>query len=946
MKEFEYDVNNINGGEVKTPFLFKGNFSAEDVSQHFLMTQNLKDFIENPEESEELSMRSMTLAATLAMSKGKNKRRGVKLDADGFKEFSELIGDYYDFFNEKEKFVSGPVNSYRKRLFNTFKNYNKMLINGDVEIIQNAGLYSPLASIAQEFGVDFPSPIFSVKDENGNIKEETKIDYAEYEKRMKKFGFADILMEEVEYDASVLVPFLEAKKRKDDFGAMHRKCKKKTYDHLLRQKKNIEKMLAVTVEDVIDMYPFSKTPTLLKNNWQGDRYGQVTKNIIDNKISALEHGLSVEDLAVVGDLYFIRKSILQNQEISQRDKTKYAKICEDFSKTNISTPEERQKLYDTLVPVYKVYRKYSNNRTSEEMYNRFDKVKKEVVDLSSVSPDERDRRDMIKKLEEYIKGLSVKHRGTLHSGDSTEMGLLKDAAKKTLRDLKAHTDSSIYDDDLIRDDFDTLTKLAHDYAKKKKDDAVESIKAKGYDEEKERQLIRDWKPSSRMGRIRLKTAKEMDDVCGTFLRKLRIERKTRTAENYTLQDIKDADFNIMRASDFKNTESMPYKAGIAQIINNYSMKPSFVPEFCGDADKLYSKDFFLKNVKQLYVPNITNETFGVVAYAAVFDSKNVDLSIFGDKDTVIQTTNEDTYRQSRTMFTMDMALDKPRASMYEHFYKGTIGPARDKAQEALIAYRNGDNSLLADIMAQGMKELQHDCVLTSELSTTGNFAFNAGMLAKMGEFINKDKALHDAVVEKFGPEVRAAINDTLRIKTYMDESIQGEQELQRAKDNKKELSVAEKRQHIHNIIRFNFMSAYHKDAFFRMQEDDPASLQYRESEEFMKSGFGMKGVTNQDVINKDFKNLEAAIKPIYEINGRLRTKEGKDKLNADVDKIASSIDPNASVDVIIKQIGAFKETINNMKMSELKAMGANKVAANQVGKEKMIKPAKPMAPGK
>ena len=914
----EFEV--IDSPAENNKFIVKGSLTQGELSETINMVYSLKNYYFRIIVQDEIQSKAAQVAFKIGTI---GKVKFEQLSDKDYENLSSGIQSLYDTMVKSTKEDPAPEDSYRKKVLHAIIDYFEMLKNGDIQILQEAGEFNALSNYISQFGVDMPCPLFAERNEQGTVISEY-YDNDKFELMMAKSKLADVLIEKINFAKNVQAPYYRAKKAGNIYPDDERKFKKETYDHLVRERSYLNVVRSLKMDDMKDMTPFysNTAKQSLEMDWKGDRFGIPESEKINSQIAALEHGLSPEDMPVIYDIREVKKKIQSSKSLSKETKTKLTRLCNKFENTIVTTAEERKKLYDEVEPVYKALKKIDPEE-SQQIINNYKTARKSDVDMVSVNPDERLRQELVKEMEEFIKGLSAQHRGSVFNhSDTPEMKKLKDKAKETLSILKERRGENILDEEVQQHykDLDTLSKA---YANKKRDEAIEDIKSKGYDKEKEKQLIRDWKPDTRMGRTRLNTAKAMIVKCESRAKQIHTIKKERQELGTTIDDVRKAGFKVVHATDFLNQVDKPYKAGIAQIINNYGMDPAFVPEFCGPKDKQYKPEEFKTKVNPIYVANVTNENFALVAYAAAYNPDNLNIDFLSQRNPVKQTTNLDTYYQTRTMFTADMALLKPRTAMYESFYDGCIEPARHKAKEAFEAYNKGDKSKIIELLATGLKELQNEVINESGISTDGNFAFDTGMMAKMVDFAKTDKDLHAGVVEKLGPELREAINDTMRLKYYMDECIDAQKKLEDARDKREPLSVEEKKECIEKVSRFTFVSAFYATKLSEMIDNNQELTEFRTSPEYLQYCKNEKDdknqvMTNQDVTNTEYKFSRAGTKVIPELNKNLRTEKGLGKFNDIVKKIASSIDPNLSEEKILKNLKEMKS------QSSKELLGKNK----------------------
>ena len=548
-----------------------------------------------------------------------------------------------------------------------------------------------------------------------------------------------------------------------------------------------------------------------------------------------------------------------------------------------------------------------------------------------------------------MKGLNVQHRGSLiKHKDSPEMEELKNKTKETIELLKSSRDKSIFESDRFKDLCFDISKLADNYVNEKKKDFEEENKrkleetirkkearmkadalAKGTkldssdykkevekmkkaETEKAEKQLNDWRPSTKMGKTRYEAALSMTKKIEDFARNIRntVYNRKKLSEdgNYDkdLKEMKDAGFTIVHSSDLEYMGKRPYDAGVSQILNYYGKEPAFIPEHCGKSNKMYKKEEFKNYLKPVEVEGISSEDFALVSYAVINDPKNIDPEAAKKSWKIKEGNYIDQIYKSRTMFTLDMAMSEPRANMARDFMSFTLVPAKEKAKEAIESYNAGDKSKLIDIIANGVKEINGECIMTDRISDEPpeiNFAVGTTMMSKMLDFAKKDPELYKGVKEKISPEVMASIEDNLRLKGFIDESIDAKEKLNKSVKDKKPLSAEEKKDCINKIVRQEFVSYVHSKERDNVN-NEPELMEYRAKipNLLMNVYRGVQGPSENDIHAGEYKIMRKYTKPVPQINSRLRTEDGMQKLNDTVSTLTAGVDIELSEAQILKSI--------------------------------------------
>ena len=940
------------GNDNNEQFEIKGRHNKQSLSALTNIIKSTEYSVgDRVKEFQDISINYMT---TL-VNTGKKDLMTTLNDKD-LKEMAPVVKDYRDKSYEILDMVKAPKGSYRERTINVSKAAFDLAVSGDLDILRDAGVDNDYHIYTGEFFLDTPSPRFVSKRNEKGEPTEYIIDNERYEKFMKENPFLEICEDKLNYAKNVQIPYSKAKKAGTVDEHQEREFKKATYEHLQREKEYISKINSIKYEgEVKDIYPFSTSNRIIEMNWAGNRFGKNAEDKLDRDISALEHGWSPEDLPMLDGLYQMiagKEGLKNDKDIPKQEIDNAVGIYNNITNAYIDKKKDRKKLIESAKSLCETY-KTKAEKPQNEFIELFEKGTEKEVEIVTLSADERERKDLINSLENYLNGLSVQHRGSLiKHKDSPEMEELKNKTRETIELLKSSRDKSIYESDRFVNLCFDISKLADNYAKEKRKDFEEENRrkledtirkkeakmkadalAKGEDIEskeykykvnemkrseknKAEKQLNDWRPTTKMGKTRYEAALSMTKKIDGFARIIRSEFNNSKVISETVKEMQGEGVNIVHKQDIEYMSKRPYEAGVSQIVNYYGKEPAFVPEHCGVSNKMYTKDEFKNYLKPVKADGISNEDFALVSFAVVQDPNNIDPEAAKNMWNIKEGNYIDQIYKSKTMFTLDMAMPEPRANMARDFMSFTLVPAKEKAKEAIESYNAGDKSKLIDIMANGIKELNDECIMTDKISVSGastNFAVGTTMMSKMIDFAKKDHELYKGVKEKLSPEVMASVEDNLRLKGFIDESIDAREKLAKSVKDKKPLSPEEKKDCINKIVREEFVSYMHNKVR-KDVDNEPELMEYRANmcNLLMNAGKGVPGPSENDIHATEYKIMKKYTKPVPQINSRLRTEEGMQKLNDTVTILSAGINAGASEADILKSLKNVEKQIKEM----------------------------------
>ena len=923
----------------------------------------IRDLFDNADEVQAAGLTMVGLAQN-----SKEKYDDVQLPEADVQALSVAAKDFFDAIDRDIANDNRPDNSYIKRMKKAFRRHVEAGLNGDLELMLEAD-ESALTYKSGTFN-DYPLPNFNVAKQGEPLN--LQRDEQKYEEFMAKYPFLEQFEDRQQYDETVKIPFLKAKKAGLVDEKLEKEYKIKTLEHLKRQKVYFEQLRAIPVnEETLSIEPFAKTETGLTMDWKGERYGEMRGNQINREIQALEHGWSPEDFQLFHDVDFMMKTLTTyKDDIDQKRPGMYdqvKRIYDDFNNSYIDTAADRRRMIGTLRPIYSEYKKHMLPPELKQKKAEYDHVYKQItkvednykriskndVSVVTLSADERFRQEMIKSLEDYMKELSAQHSIGSHT-DTEEMGLLKGAVVNALTVLKDNRDKGIFEWDKYAEVFDRIEDNAKFYREKKlqeyarklrKETPVPENATKELRKEIEDRInekLKTWEPNTKMGVKRYKAAIGLADDAKFFAKRLRNGKKDR--ENYRegIEAVKAAGHDVVWKADIRYRQGRPYNGGVWQLLNFCGKNPAYTPEHTVKANKMYDKDSFINTFKPVQVDGITSDDFAVITFAKMYDTNFISKEWLDNRfDTKSpESTKELKLRQARTMYTLDMGISTPRAGMADYFLGATLVPAKDFAKQAFEKYKTGDSKDLTELIATGIKEINHDCI-KEDLMDSDNYGMQTEMLSKLINFAKKDEKLYSDVMQKLDQETKLSVEDTLRLKGIQDKAFDAQNKLKRADELGLKMTDKEKKACIKDIVRWDFVSTMHNR--IRTEQKDNS----KEFDDFQKNRKNLikravkpnADITVHDTIVMEYKILEDVRKPVPHITRRLRTEKGNKMLEDAVKNISSNISSSASPKQILEGLKKNKaEFVRIHNKQRDKALEQKQAAAAKNASKKQTAP--------
>lgn len=979
-----YEINkNVAYVDLEAPVFFNGTFVKEDV-QGFTVSSlaAMADiFGEHAPEIDKLCLDALQKLSELPPANPKN-----TMDADSLLTYGEALKKVVVAVEKYTKEM--PEDSMRRRASELWLKNLKMFTNGDHEFVKKVGVDGNFEHCSQMTFVNFPSAKV-VKERNAQNKPVSyEINLNKYEEFMRKHKFIDQLEDVQKYVSEIQLPFIKAKAQGKISLKDEKDYKKFTYDHLKRQKAFFEEINSIQYEgDAWDFAPFTGRKEALTMDWAGVRYGKARLDKINRDIKALELGWSPEDLPLLETVHEMMKNLEVSKVQNQLRPDKYDQLkarYEEILNAHIDNKADRKNLIKKIKPIYEAHKKTSPNDGSGYRAN-FDKLKDNEVSICIVDPDERDRVEMINLLTECYEGLSAQHsvRLTSHT-DTDEMRVLKEKTLEVINELKnnrdkafilndggeAHDHKKLFEDVAalakaynaakIREYKDEMTEKNEATKTAKEADMRVKLAAKGLNErdiafavsnmkrdenEKLSAKLTSWTPGTGMGKKRYEAAANLATYCENMAKKIGSIRTNRERGADVCRQEMEAGRIVTSNEEYYYYAMQPYDRGVDQILNYYGTNPQFIIEHCklpGDNDaKMYTKEEFDRMLPPVDIKGVSSNDFAVVAFSVAYDPHAINEDRYRAKHPFHENyiTYEDWYASSRTMFTLDMAMPKPRGNMARDFLEYTVVPAKDKAKEAFEAYKGGDNTKLVDILSKGIKEMNKEILAISKISypDDGNFAYSVGMLKKTIDFAKKDKNLYRAIEQKLGKDTMDFVDDNLRLKNYMDLAYQAELKLNIAARDKKPLSEDERKACINSIVRQHFITATYNKLREENLEDNPQTKLIEREGENDLANLMNNGLDASEVATKIDVRKNVLRTPLVQFTSRLRTKDGVNKLNEQVGKLSSKLKANVSEKEIIKNLAKFRKELENKHATDRKKELDRRKVAERKAAERLAK---------
>ncbi|SNU04498.1 hypothetical protein SAMN06297422_10140 [Lachnospiraceae bacterium] len=585
---------------------------------------------------------------------------------------------------------------------------------------------------------------------------------------------------------------------------------------------------------------------------------------------------------------------------------------------------------------------------------KFEIEKQLKANKLTVPDNEKNRKDMRKSLEKMLKGLNARHRGTLHREalDSKEMTLLKDKTTEAIEYLKVNRGVNLFEDEKFGQIMNELSECSNNYTKAKKDVARENFRKELVDESlpkgseerlaQEREVIKKmkaWKPKTQMGQSRFNAAQDVSSFCKEF-------KNNQKEYNYALEGHPSLD-----AKQIAEEADKPYEAGVDEILNYYKKYPSCIREHF--KKNLVNDKSFKAACAPIECDGISEEDFALVAYAAILNTDTIPDASLDKKsqNKSPEVTKKDRIRQNRTMYSLDIGGGKSaRENCINHFGEDFIKPARLKAKEVLEQYKAGNKEPLINILAEGISESSYECMHSSHMfgGRRNAYCLGVGLLDRLIDYSKREPGLYDAVMAKLTPEAKQNIDDTLNLKEYLDKCIASEKKLDDAVKNNITLSEAEKKQCLKDIVTYDFLSVNHDKFRDEQVENDMACKEFKAKYDNLTMDIitgKITDMTADDLIKIDTKLEQAARKPIAQVHGRLRTEEGRKKLDEAVQPLVDAIPANVPEKDLQSAAMNFGENLKTeMGRAKVEAAAAKREQFIQMQNNKKIEEPKAMGP--
>ena len=178
--------------------------------------------------------------------------------------------------------------------------------------------------------------------------------------------------------------------------------------------------------------------------------------------------------------------------------------------------------------------------------------------------------------------------------------------------------------------------------------------------------------------------------------------------------------------------------------------------------------------------------------------------------------------------------------------------------------------------------------------------------------------------------------DYLRLKSYMDKSIDAERKLEDAAKNNKPISTEEKAECIRDIVKYELLENVRNNALEETALENKQLQNFLSKMEQMYKDSARKKNDLTAAEIGDYRNaLELnARKPVYKVTKALRTKEGLDELDNCVDKMVEKLSMDKPVNQLLADVKAFK---NDLKYNTVAAKNnAGKNAENNKKRQEEI----------
>ena len=819
--------------------------------------------------------------------------------------------------------------SYLHRAKIGLRKHLEMQLSGDFKLIQEHDPFD--ADIYIKIMNDFPQPRFA-EDKDKEWKKDTE----RYEAYMRNHPFMEAYEERYRYYEENLIPYLKDKKSGRVNEDKERDFKKATYEHLLKEKKYVEEIMKFDQDpETQKIGPFAKA----QNANTKMRFGENALKSINSELDALKRGWSPDDFKMLRDL----DNIMNKLDKKKDNIPNYESVSIKygiFKNLYISNKKERKEALDSIKPIYETYKKYGGpSKDTEPFIKEFEKQHKAETSVVLLDRSDRLRSKMLNDLQRFMKGLNTGHRVGTHT-DKAEMVELKNKTHEVIELLMSNR-ADIYESQEFKEAFHDLGVKADNYLRAKRASYEREVNEKYVDEElrttnpqeyhkqvrKAKDLVKAWRPKTKMGETRYNTTLEMFDICSQYEKLLKTEQNPERVSKE--QEIKNLGYDIIHQDELDYFGTRPYDSGLAKTMNFYKKNPAYIPEM--DENKTATFEEFKDNCTKIECDGISEDDFAILALTAahnpsIFDHEKLnDIWNLKAKEE-LGITMTDKIRQVRTMYSLDIGKSgDARANFLRDFGNDLINVARYKAKDVFEEYKRGNKTPLIDMLATGIKELNGDITSIPAMDgRKGDFARSTELLSKMLEFARKDKDVIKAVTNKIGQEEMENVNDNLRLKGMLDKAVDSERKLELAVKNKKPLTKAEKQECIDNIVTYDYLEVFYNKC---RTETEAQNKELNEFNKFYdKTDVEIVMNVRQDITKEDLNTKQDVLgrkarKPVYQLTKRLRTDKGMKDFKELTKLVSDGITPSMTESQILKSTKNLSEKrVNDIREQKAKKM--------------------------
>ena len=701
--------------------------------------------------------------------------------------------------------------------------------------------------------------------------------------------------------------------------------KKKYYEHLKREQIYWNKFkYDYKWSELKDIAPFAINENQYFMDWKGERGADPALRWINQEMRYLENGWSPEDIPFLQDIERMHRDIAlpDNKDDKKepandewaKDREKFNKLYEKFNNTQVTSGKVRKEMIASMKPYVEKYNSMLDNVNTDGTLRGIDTAVNNEVRIINLTEEERVRQEMLKSLTDIRKRLDIGRMGVNHA--SKEMQQLRKNLDKAIKRFKDRTVGldSILGTKKKGIQYNPYMRVLEEVAKSAKN--YRDIKRK---DAKAAPNDKKWKPKTEMGIERYDAAGELEKVCGKFMISI-VEMADKSELSRRMSDKKGFKVTYKDDLEYMYKDVRPYEKDLVFALNYFGKKPDFIPEHCAKTGKTFTLEQFERQCKPYDLPDVSNDEFALVAFAAIYDYRNLSPEYFEKykarnvEDTTKNLSDHDIAKGRRPMYIEDYFKAQPRASIGEKFNDYTLVPAREKAFNVLKDYKTtGNLDGLADVLAEGIKELNRECVECAHISgpdSTG-FAIKTEMLKRMVEYMEKKPALYEKVAAKIGLEGLEETRDYLRLKGYMDKSIDAEKRLEDAVKNNKPLSTEEKAECIRDIVKYELLENVRTNALEEIALENKQLQDFLSKMEQMYKDSARKKNDLTAAEIGDYRNAMElnARKPVYKVTKALRTKEGLEELDNCVDKMVGKLSMDKPINQLLADVKAFKNDL-------------------------------------